>query len=106
MDLIYDSFRNNDFISSIAANERWTVSTSQKMPIDMYIFINRGIVSGAIYNNELSLVSLDALHNAIPDAAVYTYYMDALIDHFVVLDIEPKCPDDIKANLMKWLLLD
>ena len=100
MDHIYDSFRNNDFISSIAANERWTVSTAQKMPIDMYIFINRGIVSGAIYNNELSLVSLDALHNAIPDAAVYTYYMDALIDHFVVLDIEPKCPEDIKKQLL------
>lgn len=105
MDQIYYSFRNNPFIASIAANERWTVSTSQKMPIDMYTFINKGIISGAVYNNELSLVSLDALNQAIPNAAIYTYYMDALIDNFVVLDIEPKCPDDIKENLIKMKCL-
>ena len=101
MDHIYQSFRNNPFVASIASNERWTVSTAQKMPIDMYTLINKGVVSGAIYNNELSLVTLDKLNETIPNATVYTYYMDTLIDHFVVLDIEPKCPDDIKANLMQ-----
>ena len=105
MDQIYYSFRNNPFIASIADNERWTVSTSQKMPIDMYTFINKGIISGAVYNNELSLVTLDALNQAIPNAAVYTYYMDALIDNFVVLDIEPKCPDEIKESLLNMKCL-
>lgn len=100
MDNIYSAFRNHPFVQSIADNERWTVSTDKKMPIDMYTLINKGIVSGALYNNELSLVSLDTLYNTIPNTATYTYYMDALIDHFVVLDIEPKCPKDIKDQLM------
>lgn len=97
----YPTFRNNTFIDSIAHKEKWTVSTNKKVPIDMYLFIYRDVICGAIHNNDLSLVSLDVLHQHIPDAANYAFYLDALVDNFVILDIEPKCPDDTKAKLLK-----
>lgn len=96
----YDAFRTNPFISGIAAKERWTVSTADKVPIDMYALEYKGIVAGAKFNNELSLATLDKVHGLIPAAANYAFYMDALKDGFVLLDIEPKCPDEVKAKLL------
>ena len=100
MNSSYQTFRNNTFIDSIAHKEKWTVSTNKKVPIDMYMFMYRNVICGAIHNNDLSLVSLDVLHQQIPDAANYAFYLDALVDNFVILDIEPKCPDDIRAKLV------
>ena len=95
----YQEFRQNPFIDRISQKEKWTVSTNKKVPIDMYILMYQRKIAGATYNNELSLVNLDTLHKAIPNAANYAFYLDALADHIVILDIEPKCPDDIKNQL-------
>lgn len=97
----YPKFRNHSFISTIAGLKKWTVSTKDKMPIDMRQLIDRHKLCGAIFNNEASLVSLDTLHETLPSAANYAFYLDVLNDKFAVLDIEPKCPDEEKQKLAK-----
>lgn len=99
MDEKFLHFRNDTFIATIANTKKWTVSTNQKVPIDMHLLITQGRISGALFNDETSLVSLDELHDTLPTAANYAFYLDALLDNFVVLDIEPKCPDPIKNQL-------
>lgn len=97
----FPEFYNHPFIQTIAPNERWTVSDNTKRPLDMYLYIYQQRISGALFTDENSLVSLPTLCAHIPNAVNNAYYMDALIDNFVVLDIEKTCPDDIKAELLK-----
>ena len=97
----YQAFRNHPFISSIADIKKWTVSTKDKMPIDMHTLIEKHRIAGAVFNNEQSLVSLDLLNQTLPDAANYAFYLDVLNDKFAILDIEPKCPDEEKQKLSK-----
>jgi ribosomal protein L20A (L18A) len=44
---------------------------------------------------------LENVSREIPNTKSYTYYLDAALDKFVILDVEPKCPDDIKAKLLE-----
>lgn len=100
MDSRYERFRNNPFINTIAEQKKWTVSTSQKMPLDMYAFLYRQQICGAKQPNDLFLMSLDGVHSTIPAAANFAFYLDALYDKFVILDIEPSCPSDIRDKLV------
>ena len=97
----YIDFYNNKFIHSIAFNERWTISTKEKIPVDMKKIKYDGIVVGAKYTDERCLMSLPELLSEIPEAANHAYYLDAIVDNFVVLDIEPTCPDYIKHKLLE-----
>lgn len=96
----FPNFYNHPFIQSIANNKRWTVCDNNKRPIDMFSYMYQQKITGAIFTDEKSLVSLPELCDIIPDAANNTYYMDTLIDNFVVLDIEKTCPDNIKQKLL------
>ena len=97
----FPNFYKHPFIQSIANRKRWTVSDNDKAPLDVVDYKNTGRAHGALYKDSQSLVSLDELITIIPDAANHAFYLDAMIDCFVVLDIEPKCPDDIKTELLK-----
>lgn len=97
----FPDFYRNPFIQQIAMNPKWTVSDSNKCPIDMHDWQYRGIVSGALAQGPPSLVNLNDLCKIIPSAANHAYYLDAMEDGFIVLDIEPKCPDDVKTELLK-----
>lgn len=101
MNTRFDKFRNNKFVSEIADIEKWTVSTRNKVPIDMKTLKFRDRLNAAKYTDSLSLATLDEVNNIIPNAANYTFYLDALEEGFCVLDIEPKCPDDIKTKLLQ-----
>lgn len=96
---LFKDFMASPAIQSIAKNKRWTVSTNQKIPIDMRMFIAKDTICGAAFNNDLSLVSLDELHQVLPNAANFAYYLSSAVDKIVVMDIEPKCPDDLKQKL-------
>lgn len=96
----FPDFYNHPFIQSIANNQKWTVCDNNKKPIDMFSYMYKHQITGALFTNNLSLVSLPELCNIIPDATNNTYYMDALVDNFVVLDIEKTCPDKIKTKLL------
>ena len=98
---MFDEFYDHPFIKSINNKERWTVVDKDKRPIDMFSFIYEHKINGAAFCDEKSLVSLSTLKSVLPNAANNTFYMDALTDNFVVLDIEPSCPNDIKQELIK-----
>ena len=67
----------------------------------MIEFRDNHIVKGAIFSNEKSLVDLYELNTILPNAANYAFYLEADEDNFVVLDIEPSCPDNIKSEFLK-----
>lgn len=98
--LDFPEFYSNPWIQSIADYHKWTVSDSNKMPIDMFCFEYQHRICGALFTDENSLTSLSHLCELIPNAKNNTYYLDALTDKIVVLDIEPTCPDDIKQQLL------
>lgn len=89
------------FIQSISDNARWTVSTKTKMPIDMNRLIKTGEIVGAKFDNGNNpLVTLPQLISGLPNAANAAYKLNQSVDEFVVLDIEPKCPANIRDKLL------
>ncbi|MBO5435443.1 hypothetical protein J6A31_06600 [bacterium] len=97
----FPDFYNNVFIQAIAPHDRWTVSDNTKRPIDMHALIHEQKIWGAAFDRGYNpLVDLQTLCNTIPSATNNAYYLDALIDGFVILDIEPKCPDVIKQKFL------
>ena len=101
----YDQFINNAFVKSIADKEKWTISTSKKMPVDMFQLLYRNRIAGAVTRDSTTLTTLSTIHKHLPNAANFAYYLDARVDGFVVLDIEPSCPEDIRNQLvsMNWV---
>lgn len=98
----FPDFYNSAFVHELAGNEKWTVSDKDKRPIDMRALIERGKVWGVAYNRGYNpLVDLETLKETIPNATNNAYYLEADTDKYVVLDIEPKCPDLIKRELLK-----
>ena len=94
------AFYDSPFVKATGDNARWTVSNAEKIPLDMYLLKYRHVERYAQFHNELSLVTLPELHEIIPGPINCAYYLDALVDNYVVLDVEPKCPDDVKAELL------
>lgn len=98
----FPDFYNSAFVQTIADNEKWTVSDRDKRPIDMRAWIDHQKVWGMAYDRGYNpLVDLETLKNTIPDAVNNAYRLEAGIDKYVVLDIEPKCPDLIKQELLR-----
>ena len=96
----YPNFYNNPFIQHISDQQRWTISDNTKKPIDMYALRYEQKLYGALYPDYRSLETLPTLLELVPNAANHAYSLDALEDGYVVLDIEPKCPDDIKQKFL------
>lgn len=97
----FQDFYEHPFIKSIKDNKKWTISTNKKMPIDIFMHESFNCITGALFTNSHALTSLNHLCELFPRAKNHAYYMDALVDNFVLLDIEPKCPDDIKQKLLE-----
>lgn len=97
----FPEFYNNPFVKQIANVEKWTVSDKNKRPIDMHALIHEQKVWGMAFDRGYNpLVNLETLCNTIPNATNNAYYLDALVDKFVVLDIEPKCPEVLKQKFL------
>ena len=97
-----DFFASQPFIQTIAGNQKWTVSTKTKMPIDMARFMQENIIVGASFAGENQpLVSLPSLMGAIPNAANAAYNLKQAVDDFFILDIEPSCPPEVRDELLR-----
>lgn len=97
----FDRFQNIPFIQSIANNNRWTVSNNEKRPTDMVALRDRHILIGASFKDgNQPLVTLSELVSILPNAANTAYNLKQTLDDFVVLDIEPKCPADVRNELL------
>ena len=110
----FPMFYENPIIKKLSENEKWTVSTTKspdpskkdKMPIDMHALIHNSKVWGCAFDRGYNpLVTLKTVCDAIPTAVNNTYYLDAIIDKIVVLDIEPGCPDFLKKRFMQMPFL-
>lgn len=98
----FPEFYNNSVVKELAYNEKWTVSDNTKRPIDMHALIHEEKIWGLAFDRGYNpMITLDELCRILPNAANNTYYLDALTDKIVVLDVEPKCPDVIKERILK-----
>ena len=83
----------------------WTVSSNKKIPLDLQWFIEHkdkpNAIKGAKYQDERSLGTFYELEEHIPNHANATYYYQMSNEDYLFLDIEPKCPDNIKQHLLQ-----
>lgn len=102
---MFEEFYNNPIIQKLAKEKRWTISDSNKVPIDMTDLLasNGQAIHGALTKKEghNPFVDLYTLMHNIPNAANNAYSLDAKTDGVMVLDIEPKCPKAIAEKLLQ-----
>lgn len=95
-------FYTSQFVKDLWQTPRWTVTVPKnKMPMDIDLYRTKNRVYGAQTMQYPSLDKLDVVCHMIPSAVNNTFYLDAIQDKYVVLDIEPDCPPDIRNRLMK-----
>lgn len=109
----YDAFLQNPYIARIAKYPCWTISDKEKRPVDIVQLranidpnqpgrVNLSYIPLAKYFDKRCLVTLDILLETFPKAANLAYYVqDAVTDGYVILDVEPSCPQDLKDWFLK-----
>lgn len=98
---MFPEFYSHPFIRSIEGNSRWTISDSEKKPIDMKGLKYEHKVMGAFEPSKLCLMTLQELTDLVPNAANHAYYLKALEDEYLVVDIEPECSDATKKEFLR-----
>ena len=93
-------FYSHPFVQSIANEEKWTVSTRDKIPVDIFVLQTEHRLSGALFRNELSLTTLQNTLDIFGYPANHAYYLDAIEADWVMLDIEPTCPETLKQRFL------
>lgn len=100
----HDAFLNHPFIQSIKHLPKWTISDEKKMPLDMQKFMIEDEIKGANFYNEQSLATLDEIEYFFKQrnqiVQNYAFYLNTITDEFMVLDIEPECPEPIRKKLL------
>ena len=94
-------FYNHPVIQQLADRPRWTISGQNKRPLDMQAFLHTGKVVGAKFHDGRCLMDLHLLRQNTHHTSNYCYFMDTLEDGFIILDIEPKCPAEVKEQLLQ-----
>jgi hypothetical protein len=116
---IFASFYDNPAIRALATACRWTVSgrlgeldgkdSGRKAPIDVRHLLegcrlgcrHEGPLRGAFTMDETCLLTLDELASALPNAANAAFYLQAQSDGLMVIDVEPGCPPDVAADILR-----
>lgn len=96
----FTEFIQQPWLKNIANLNRWTISTNEKIPVDMYNLEYRHIINGCDISIPYSTVTLHDLYKKVPNAKNFAFYLCAGIHDIVILDIEPICPSELKAKLM------
>lgn len=96
----FPEFYDNPIVNAIADIPRWTVSDSDKMPINTRELMTTGRLWGAHAISDECLVTLDELTGFLPTAANNAFYLRAQTDGFLVLDIEKTCPPEIARKML------
>lgn len=96
-----EKFKNKEFLKNIKDVEKWTISTNRKIPCDIKTYLSTGMLHGAKYMDSRCLTTLEHLYQTFPTMANAAYFADAILDKFVVLDIEPSCPQNIRDEFLK-----
>ena len=97
-----DYFSKVDFVQKLKNNPRWTCSTNKKMPIDIPVLRDEKVIKGASFKNgNQPFVTLPELLSILPNAKNATYALNQSVDNICVLDVEPKCPAEIRDKLLQ-----
>jgi hypothetical protein len=107
----FADFYANPAVRALAGAARWTISgslgddpddptTTRKAPIDLRALLDRNWLRGAWTLDEQCLVVLDELTDRLPAATNTAFYLRALTDGLMVIDIEPDCPPEVSAQLL------
>lgn len=97
------NFYGNETIKKISEKPRWTISDTNKRPIDMYEWTSKHAVKGCdiqLEGSTMTLKELDAIFADIGVPDLHTFYLDVMEDDIVILDVEPACPDAIKRRIL------
>lgn len=70
-----------------------------KMPINMKALRDQGKIYGAKSVAD-SCVTLQESLDIVPNPSNHAYFLDSMKDGLICLDIEPKCPAEIKEHLL------
>lgn len=94
------AFCASGFVHDLKDKPKWTISDKNKMPVDMGELAH-GRIKGALQPAEPYTTTLDRCLEIIPNPANHAFYLDVTRDNYVVLDIEPTCPERIKRTLLE-----
>lgn len=103
--VIWPTFYENETIQELGKTRRWSISTNDKMPIDVPHLVTTGSVRGASIREGFGnvCVDLDTLVDYIPQAANHAYYLNSLTDGVIIVDIEKTCPKEQAMALLGML---
>lgn len=97
----FSEFYNNPVIQKLGKKQKWSVSNNDKVPINMFALRFEGNPNkGASPFDLSSTLTLDDLTDLLPTASNCAYYMNYTVDGLVVLDIEKKCPEELKNKFL------
>lgn len=114
----FPQFYDNAAISALAGACRWTISgqlgeleddSGRKAPIDVRHLLKGctpecrhvGPLRGAFALDATCLLTLEELTDALPNAANTAFYLQATSDGLVVIDVEPGCPAEVAADILR-----
>lgn len=107
----FPAFYTNRAIGALSCATRWTVSgiigdldddnATHKAPIDMRHLLDHGRLRGAFQSDDVCCVDLPELTDRLPDAANCAFALQASTDGYLVIDIEPDCPQEISLELLR-----
>lgn len=97
---LFKNFYENPFIKSIENKPYWSISDDKKMPVNMKA-LPLGKIYGASFKVPDHMTTIDKTLDIIPYPKNHAYYMDIKKDDFILLDVEPNCPDEIKNEFLK-----
>lgn len=93
-----DIFIKNPLINSIAGECRWTVSNTDKIPVNAKALIETGDIFNAKFTGENPLVDLRTLDKEENLIAVNrAYRLQARHNNIITVDVEPCAPESLKA---------
>lgn len=102
----FPAFYHNPLINHLGRRRAWTISDINKRPINVQQMLTTAtygspVIHGArIEDAATSLLTLDELRTQIPTAANNAFYLDAVQDGCLILDIEKTCPPEVAATLL------
>lgn len=95
-------FDQHNFIKFISDKPCWTLNGfNKKIPIDAVKYLKTGKAEAASYPYEQRTVTLNQLRYRLPKLNSFVYQLDCRRDGFMVLDIEPDCPDHLQEEFLK-----
>lgn len=95
----FPHFLNNPVINQLAQAQKWTVSDTKKRPMDMWAMLD-GQLLGASRPDSSTLMTLDQLNAALPQAKNNAFFLSYEQDKYMIIDIEKTCPEAVRNELL------